>query len=646
MCGICGLISNSELSERDISGVAGMNRALTHRGPDSSGFYSDVNLALAMRRLKIIDLEGGNQPLFNEDGALVLIVNGEVYNHIELKEELEKKGHFFKTRSDCETILHLYEEEGVKCLHRLRGMFAFALYDKEKGLVFMARDRLGEKPFYYHKTDTEFVFSSEMKSLLAYLRPKGIKPNPDAINMYLHYQYVPEPLTCIEGVNKLPAGHYMTVRLRDLSSKLEKYWDIEDAEPVTGSPSKLIRHSFDDLSRTIIRADVPVGVALSGGVDSAAIACFAAKHYKERMHVFSVGYSGRPKNDERAMAKELADRIGLTFHDVELKTEELAASFPRLVFHMDDPIADIAAFGYYAVHKLAREHGVPVVLNGFGGDELFWGYDWVRRAVGKNFDKLKMMAGSGTRGTSLRSVLEVTSHMSKKAMLSSPMNSAKKIISGVRAEQAKLSEHPGRFIFYDELPDFVSAFDYKGHLATDAFMDGIDDERLYSFFTDDDWERIPIKICKFLFQTWLNSNCVALGDRMSMASSVESRLPFLDYRLVELTMGLRKTYTDDYMQGHKKWFIEAMDGIIQPEVLKRKKRGFSPPVAEWYRAVVSRYGGLCLKGCLVENSILRQDRVAEFLDNSLTDIRALFFSYKLILIEIWLRLFLMGDEHV
>lgn len=646
MCGICGFIADTPVSEEQIFAVRQMNQALLHRGPDSEGFYNDANIALAMRRLKIIDIEGGEQPLFNEDSSLALVANGEIYNSVELREELEKQGHIFKTRSDVETILHLYEEKGEDCVHSLRGMFAFVLYDKKKQKVFFARDRLSEKPFYFYKSDEELVFSSEMNSLLVYLRPRGIEIDHDSINMYFHYQFVPEPFTCIKGVNKLPAAHYMTLSMRDFSLVQKKYWDIEDVEPLSGHPPELIREAFDELTKLVIRADVPVGLSLSGGIDSTAIACFAKKHYGDNMHAFSVGYSGRPANDERRKAENLARKLGLHFHDIELKTEDLVSFFPELVYHMDDPIADIAAFGYYSVSKLAREKGVPVLLTGFGGDELFWGYEWVRKTVEKNFLKQEIQSGRAGRGNLFAELLQAFRNTRKKDMLFHPLLTVKSIAEDAKKKGARYFENPSRFIFYDEVPDFDLAFDFINAIGAEDFKDNVDNRKLYSFFTSDgEWDNLPIKTCNNLFQTWLYSNCIALGDRMSMASSVESRLPFMDHKLVELVMGLRKTYHDDYKLGYKQWFIEAMKGVIPDEVLKRKKRGFTPPVDEWYSAIVKHYGELCYDGCLVSMEIMKKQELINFITGAFSIPGKLFFAYKLVLLELWLRKVVEGEKY-
>lgn len=647
MCGITGLISKHPLKPTDVETVNTMNNALYHRGPDSMGLFQDKNIILAMRRLKIIDLSGGDQPLYNEDGSLILVVNGEIYNHVELRRDLESRGHRFKTHSDCETILHLYEESGEGCLQNLRGMFAFALFDKKNKKVFIARDRLSEKPLYYYQKEEKIVFSSEMKSLLLSLRGKNPAIDPESLNMFFHYQYVPEPLTCIDGVKKLPAAHYILINLKDFSFHLKKYWDFEDVKPVTGNPTVLIRDAFDELSGKIIRADVPVGIALSGGIDSSAIAVMAAKHYPDKMHAFSVGYPGRPQNDERSMAQTLSEKLGLAYHEVELKTEDMVNSFPEMVYYMDDPIADIAAFGYYSVNKLARRHNIPVILSGIGGDELFWGYLEVTTAVKKNLQKREAFSGGDSRAliTFIKNTYIDIKNIGERQQTVTAILSLINTFRNIGLKYRMLSSNPDTYIFPEDMLGFLSAFKYLEALYTDDFKSRIHEEKLYSFFTDKDWDDIPIKVCKFLYQTWLYSNCVALGDRMSMASSIELRLPFLDYQFVELVMGLRKTYKDDYKLGYKKWFIDAMAGIIPKEVMERSKRGFTPPVKNWYKGVAERYGTLCYDGYLVSNGIMRRENIVSLLSRSIHKGKDLFFTYKIVLMELWCRIFILGEDY-
>lgn len=641
MCGICGIAAKTPLDDRDAAILEEMNAALVRRGPDSEGFYRDGPVALAMRRLKIIDLEGGDQPLFSEDGAIVLVVNGEIYNHVELRRELEDRGHRFSSRSDCETIVHLYEEKGERCLDGLRGMFAFALFDSRRRKLFIARDRIGEKPLYYCRRGAEMAFASEMKALMPWLKPRGVEMDRDAFNLYLHYGYVPEPLTAVKGVRKLPAGHFLVVDPADFSLTEKKYWDLEDAEPVDGDPVELIRDAFDEVSRLIVRADVPVGVSLSGGIDSGAVAAFARRHYREDMHAFSVGYPGRPANDEREMAQRLARKLGLVFHDIELRADEFARFFPEMVYCMDDPVADIAAFGIYSVNRAARDHGVPVLLSGLGGDELFWGYPWVAEAVRKNLAKRAAMEGDGKYHFLAEACRWLLANISLKQALLRPDLAARRIFAAIHRERCRL-DNPDRFVFYDERPNFLAGAECKKKLF--PVDEQLDDGLVFSFFESNDWEDIPAKICRFLFATWLQGDCLVLGDRMSMACSVECRLPLLDHRFVELVMGLRKVMPDHDL-GYKRRFIDAMRGIVPGEVLDRRKMGFTPPVLQWYRAVVEMYGERIGDGCLVSMGIVKRDVLLRFVRRAVAADGGLAMAYKVVLFDMWCERTLGGDGH-
>ncbi|NLE06165.1 MAG: asparagine synthase (glutamine-hydrolyzing), partial [Crenarchaeota archaeon] len=392
MCGICGIISKTSLTFDHAQQVNLMNQALIHRGPDDTGIYVADNFAFAMRRLSIIDVNSGNQPLYNEDGSIVLVANGEIYNYCELIESLKIRNHHFNTKSDCETILHLYEEYGENCVHYLRGMFAFALWDSKKNKILLVRDRMGEKPLYIYENNDIIIFSSEMKSLLN----SGLIPfdiNPTAVDLFFHYLYIPEPKTAIKNVRKLPAGNIFCIDLLTWKQKEIRYWSIESAPPLFGNPVEIIRDELDSVSDLIIRSDVPVGIALSGGLDSSAIAALTTEKYPEKMHGFSIGYSGRPFCDEREDAQKFADYLDIYFHDVELKTDNLVSLFPDLIAYSDDPISDISSYGYYSVAKLAHENGISVILQGHGSDELFWGYPWVKEAVFETNRKRQLLKG-------------------------------------------------------------------------------------------------------------------------------------------------------------------------------------------------------------------------------------------------------------
>lgn len=592
-----------------------MLAALVHRGPDGEGLYTDESLAIGMRRLSIIDLQGGWQPLYNEDKSLVLVVNGEIYNYLELTEELKLRGHIFSTRSDCEVVLHLYEEEGINCLRHLRGMFAFALFDKTKNLLYIARDRMGEKPLYLYETPDQLYFSSEMKSLLS----SGCVPfelDPAAVNEYFHYQYVPEPRTPLRAVRKLPRAHYLKISTGDWRIEQHQYWEMEAADPKEGNAAEMVRDELDTICEMLIRADVPVGVALSGGLDSSAIAALAAKKYPGSMHAFSVGYPGRPSNDERGDAKILADSLGMPFHEIELETGDLVSNFEALNFQRDDPIADISGYGYYSVNKAARAQGVPVLLQGQGGDELFWGYQWVKEAA------------------------EATdTALAKRRGLRNPfVASLKRLFNSVPSSELPVNGH--RPIFHELAPDFRMALADVRNYYTDEFLHRLGDASAFDLFTfKQPWKQSDIRITRLICDTYLLENGIAQGDRLSMANSVELRLPFVDYKLVELVIGLRKTHQldPDYRRFPKPWLREAMRGVLPEFIVRRPKQGFAPPLIEWHNALFKAYGQYLTDGYLVEARVLRRDGAAVLATGLFPQGAIAPISFKALVLEIWCR---------
>ncbi|MCL6606409.1 MAG: asparagine synthase (glutamine-hydrolyzing) [Paenibacillus sp.] len=643
MCGICGLTKQGIVSDEDINSVEKMNELLSHRGPDSHGMYSSSSTVLMMRRLKIIDLSTGDQPIFNEDRSIVLVANGEIYNYIELRSDLRNQGHNFNTGSDCETIIHLYEDYGIEgCLKNLRGMFAFALLDEKKKKLFLARDRMSEKPLYLQITKDRIIFSSELKSLRKAL-PDEVDIDMEAVDMFFHYQYIPEPSCIIKGVSKLPAAHYLEIDLENLSYSINRYWSPLDAEPIDGNPARRIREEFEIISDLIVRADVPVGIALSGGIDSGTIAAFCAPKYGAEMHAFSVGYPGRPKNDERSMAEELAKKLKMPFHDVELSTDAFVNKFPEIIYWSDDPIADIAAYGYYAVMKLARVHDVPVILSGMGGDELFWGYAWVNDLVVKNIRKKTFV-----NKRYLTRVFLKWTYMLSDVYKDFNLSTVYQIIKGRSIHAPSLNYlalPPKQMLFYENEPNFIESVKHVSKLYTTNFKNVIDSSLKYNMFVKENWDFVDLNVNELLFNTWLFSNCVALSDRMSMASSVELRLPFLDYKLVELVFGLRKRFSGDYAKGHKAWLREAMKGVVPNEIFNREKQGFTPPVTDWRRGVIGKYLNLVKDGYLIQKGILDAGYVSKLLDRSLNRNYAIELSYKITLLEIWCRLFINNTPY-
>lgn len=602
MCGIAGVISALSLTDEEIAWVSGMNQCLVHRGPDSTGNLVDGQVALAMRRLSIVDLVGGQQPIYNESKSVAVVCNGEIYNHVELRDELRRKGHMFGTGSDVETIVHLYEERGLEFVAALRGMFALALWDREHRRLVLARDRMGEKPLYWSRDRRGRVwFASEMKSLLLSPAAKSPELSPEAVNLFLTYQYVPEPRTMFDNVEKLPAGHLLEIRAEATeAAKLTRYWDYLAPRSSGGDIVGLVRAELEEASRIMGRADVPVGVALSGGIDSTVVATLAARSYPGTLKAFSVGYPGRPDTDERLAASRYARHLGIPFFDVELDEQDFVQLFPRLVWAMDDPIGDIAAYGYYAVARLAREHGVPVLLSGLGGDELFWGYEWVRDAVRRTEQQrpggwrhwLRTAAGRGA-------------------------------IEGRR-----------RMVFYDLHDDLRLGDAWSREMLAPAAAARVPPELWTSYFETSEWDRIPLRLSDVLNRTWLASNCLALADRTTMAHSIEMRLPLLDIPLIELVSGFRQTGLDDWRRPHKWLLIEAVKDLVPAEIFSRRKQGFTPPGREWMQAIRRSYGFLVEDGSLVRRGILKNDTTARLMATAPDG-----FAYKTILLEIWSRLY-------
>jgi len=578
-----------------------MNEALTHRGPDSAGEYSDEHVALAMRRLSIIDVEGAAQPLFNEDKSLVLVANGEIYNFLELRDQLTGLGHRFASRGDCETIIHAYEQYGCRCVDHLRGMFAFALWDTNRRRLVLARDRMGEKPLYLYCKDGLLVFASEMRALLR----SGLVPfelDPTGVHLYFHFEYVPEPRTAVKGVRKLDAAHLLLVDVDAQSTREQRYWNMEDAAPLDGDPAVLLRAALEDVSRIILRSDVPVGIALSGGLDSSSLAVLAARRSCDGFQAFAVGYPEHSETDERADAAALAAELDMPFHDVEISAGDMVAGFAGLVLARDDPIADIAGYGYYAVARLARDHGVPVLLQGQGGDELFWGYPWVKEAVAANALKanvlkrgwrelpacLRLRGPGGIRPWQIRSWLTDLCGLR----------------AGLRRYHRYRNSDPDRMLFYDLSMQFALALEETPSLYARAFFEQVTESAPFDIFTfEQPWPPIDVRLTSLICDTYLRSNGIAQADRLGMASSIELRLPLLDHKFVETAVGLRKTRPDHHL-APKRRLKEAIGDLLPPQVLGRAKRGFTPPMMEWLSAIMKEHGPDLVDGYLVQSGVL------------------------------------------
>ena len=637
MCGILGTIDKKPQALLALPAQA--LARLAHRGPDGSGVFTDSHARLGHVRLSILDLsEAGHQPMLEASGHYVVTFNGEIYNYLELKQELMSLGEVFTGHSDTEVLLAAYKVWGPSCVKRFLGMFAFVIWDQVGKTVFLARDRCGEKPLFYHLDSERLTFASELKALVPLL-PERPALNVVSVDQYLHYQYVPEPHTLLQGVHKLAAGHTMLLSVEDWSAQPQQYWCVETSNsslaqhPLPVNPLDAIRDSLENAVKISLRSDVPVGIALSGGIDSGAIAVLAQKHYSEPMHAFCVGYPGRPAYDERHQARALAESLGMIVHEVELPVNSFVDFFPELVRIMDEPIADPAAFGHYSVPKAAADQGIKVLLSGIGGDEVFWGYQWVKKSVelaefSQKHPSVNVLARWASSAVAQDFLLKVASYPHAHSTIRGWASTLQQLADPDNAENQP--------IFYMLAFDFRDAFHVKQQVYGPAM--GAATHRTLYHPTDlgsRSSSQIPAAAIRMLFETWLVSNCLSLGDRVSMGVGVETRMPFLDARLIELVMALR-LQTPDHQLGQKAWLRQALKGVVPDEVLARPKAGFQPPVREWLSGVVTKYVDILRDGQLVKEGVLS----AATIDFTCTRFHEQgwhykYFTYKLILLEMW-----------
>jgi asparagine synthase (glutamine-hydrolysing) len=567
MCGICGIFfANREWRvQGDV--LARMNRRILHRGPDDEGFFVEENVGLAMRRLSIIDVKSGHQPLANENRDVWIIFNGEIYNHAELRENLEARGHQYRTRSDTETIVHLYEEYGSDCVTHLRGMFAFVIWDRRRRVLFAARDRLGIKPFYYRWDGKSFLFGSEIKTILTY---PGVDAEFDRGRLaeYLTFGYITGPQTMYAGIRKLVPGHTLELSERG-EPKISRYWDL--VVPVDELPRehsyyvKNYREKLESAVGSHLMSDVPLGVFLSGGLDSSAVAALTAKIRGDKIQTFAVGY-GEEEFSELPYARQVAAHIHSDHHEVRLSREEFFDSLPRLIWHEDEPIVWPSSVSLYYVARLARER-VTVVLTGEGSDETLAGYTrYAWTLLNSKMDR--------TYRAMLPAFLR---RWFRQGIASAPLY----------ASLHRKLEHT--FLMRDgaSWPSFY--FDnFYSAFADAEFAQLLTPEALQSAGHAYDgsmepWERSSGDLLHRLLYTDINSYLIELlmkQDQMSMAASIESRVPFLDNPLVEFTARIPAAHQIKGMAG-KFILKEAVEDLLPHDIIYRKKMGFPTPWAYW-----------------------------------------------------------------
>ena len=631
MCGICGFAGRLDAAGSAESLLRKMASCLVHRGPDDVGFFlsPDASVGFGHRRLSIIDLAGGHQPMTNEDQTAVIIFNGEIYNFHELHARLVKNGHVFKTRSDTEVIVHLYEEKGPSCLDDLNGMFAFALWDSKRQRLFLARDRLGKKPLFYAEVAGEIVFASEIKAILADPRISR-RLNPAALDRYLTFQYVPHPLTMFDGVSKLPPAHRAIWEKGRLA--VERYWipDFDREVPKSeGEYVELTRSLLADATKIRMIADVPLGAFLSGGIDSSITVALMARASSEPVKTFSIGFSEK-SFDETRYARLIAERYRTDHHEfvVEPKCVEILGD---LAWYYDEPFADSSAIPTYYVSKITAQH-VKVALSGDAGDENFTGYPRYRAVkLASIYDRFPRVLKAFFSPRLWRRLPAGLSQKSYRRM-------AKRLVLALDLPPEE------RYLTW------ISIFDEgrKRALYTNDFVGRLAGTEPAAEFILDEYRRSPHRdfVSRTAFvdlMTYLPCDLLTKVDIASMAHSLEVRAPFLDYRVVEMAVGMPGPLKMPRFTG-KYLLKKAFADLLPPEIVRRPKMGFGVPIANWFRGELAGFiRRILLDDVAVARGYFKREAVASLLDEHTQGVFDHGYRlWALLMLELWHRTYVDG----
>jgi asparagine synthase (glutamine-hydrolysing) len=572
MCGIAGQVRVDggriapELLQR-------MCAAIEHRGPDARGEFIADGVALGIQRLRVIDLETGDQPISNEDGTVVVVLNGEIYNYRELRNELESRGHRFATNGDTETIVHLYEEHGKDCVRHLHGMFAFALWDARRRQLLIGRDRVGKKPLYYALDGERLNFASELQALLED-ETVSREVDPAAVDSYLAYGYVPAPATAFRAVGKLPPAH--TLVWRDGRVDIDRYWSLDYGTKLAGlsedEACERIRSAVRAATRRRMVADVPLGAFLSGGIDSSTVVAAMAEASSSPVKTFSIGFDRQPF-DELAHARRIAELFETEHHEFVVRPAAVEV-LPRIVRHHGEPFADSSAIPSYYLAEMTRRH-VTVALNGDGGDEAFGGYSrYVANSLAGRIDRVPLVMR--------RSLAALGGSLPAGGAISSPVQRARRLLGNLALDPA---ERYARYVqvFDGEQRNALYTDEFSASLASSDALETI--VAPWQAASGLDVRDIMLEVDS---ATYLPGDLIAKIDSATMAHALEARSPLLDHEVLELAAALPAELK---IRGReKKWILRrAMRGWIPDEILDRPKQGFSVPVSDWLRDELSAW---------------------------------------------------------
>src|ERR1700736_5997638 len=585
MCGICGKLNfdrNNEVSQQLLKAMAD---SIAHRGPDDDGYYLSGQVGLGFRRLSIIDLAGGHQPLSNEDGTVWIVFNGEIYNYQELREDLLKKGHVFRTKADTEVIVHLYEEYGEDGIQSLRGMFAFAIWDQNQQKLLLARDRVGIKPLYYGVTSQSVVFASEMKAILVdpQIRREVL---PSTVDRFLTFGYVPGEETLLKGIYKLPPGSFMVVK--NGKKEVKQYWDLHfSSSSVTlKDAEEQLLEILEESVRLHMISDVPVGFLLSGGVDSTAMLSLASRNTNRPISSYTVGFANAGVADERPFARLAAERYGSEHHEISISSKEFADFLPQYVWHMEEPVCEPPAVALYYVSKLARNY-VKVLISGEGGDEAFAGYPNYRAMLW--IERIKRLAGplTGALSGTLSLLYSLTGYWrlgNYLPLLKTPF------------ESYYYSRSSSPFRFFNAHSQELYSGDFSASTSKQYSLHPV--TQLLERSRSDDL------LSQMLYvdtKTWLPDDLLVKADKITMANSLELRVPLLDHLILEFAAALPVEYKVKGWQT-KRILKKAFEGRVPPEIVSRKKTGFPVPYPKWLRNDLKTY----VRDVLLDEATIRR----------------------------------------
>jgi asparagine synthase (glutamine-hydrolysing) len=623
VCGICGKLNFDANANVSPELIRAMADTIVHRGPDDEGFHVSGQVGLGFRRLSIIDLSGGHQPLANEDNTVWIVFNGEIYNYEELRNDLLARGHKFRTKSDTEVIVHLYEEYGEKCVEKLRGMFAFAIWDDRQKVLFVARDRVGIKPLYYWTDSKSLLFASEIKAILADKQvPRKIAPQ--MIDRFLTFYYVPGEQTLLKDIRKLSPGSYLLVK--DGKVQVRAYWDLhfEPSNLSLDQAEEKLMGLLEESVRIHMIADVPVGFLLSGGVDSTAMLGLAVGKTDKALSSYTIGFSESNVADERPYASLAARTFGSVHHETTISSKDFLDFLPQYVWHMEEPVCEPPAVALHYVSKLARNY-VKVLISGEGGDEAFAGYPNYRNLLW--LERAKQIAGPS------RPLLGLGISMLGR-ILRSPRISRYGSLVNLPLESYYFSRTSSPFQFFNSQyarlysPDFLATVnkDASSSAARKYFGNGAGDDRVNQMLYVDT-------------KTWLVDDLLIKADKITMGNSIELRVPLLDHKLLEFAASLPGNYK---VRGPVTKYIakRTLEKKVPREIIERKKAGFPVPYESWLRGDLKEWlAGIVLDKNSLSRGYFQKPCIEQLISRNLSEGGYAKEVFCLATLELWHRAF-------